>query len=135
MIVETKFRRLSPSEDLGYPLERLQIFSVQRGTGFIVTADGFYLDPEFLVLRGSRAFVEPAPAFGRPEDRDAQELREALVANGTFVRHGPLYEFQQHYVFQSSSLAASVIVGQTVNGPGEWRDFNGTKLAELYASA
>ena len=131
MIVEIKFRRLPPSGDLGYPLERLQLVSVRQGTDVSVTAAGFYLEPEFLVLRDSTAFVEPAPAFGRPEDRGARDLREALVADGTLVRHGPIYVFQQHYVFHSPSLAASVILARAASGPEEWRAQNLTKLVDL----
>ena len=129
-----EFKRLSSSE-LGYPLERLRFGSMQQGTGVIVMADGFYLDPEFLVLSGSQAFAEPAPALERPEDQDVRDLREALVADGTFVQEGPFYVFQQHYVFQSSSLAASVITGRAASGPEGWRDINGTKLADLCVPA
>lgn len=131
MIVEIKFRRLPPSGELGYPLERLALRSMRQGTDVIVTAEGFYLDPEFLVLSGSQAFVEPAPAFERPEDRGARDLREALVADGTLVQHGPFYVFQRHYVFHSPSLAASVILARAASGPEEWRAQNWTKLVDL----
>ena len=133
--MEIKFRRLPPSGDLGYPLERLRIRSGRQGSDTVVIAWGFHLDPEFVVLRGSYAFIETAPAFDRPEDRGARELRDALIADGTLAREDNVYVFQTDYVFQSSSLAASVILGQTVNGPGEWRDFNGTKLADLSVPA
>lgn len=129
--MEIKFRRLPPSGDLGYPLVRLQLHSGRQGTDVIVMAEGFYLEPEFLVLSGSQAFVEPAPAFERPEDRGARELREALVADGTLVRHGPIYVFQQHYVFHSPSLAASVILARAASGPEEWRTQDWTKLVDL----
>ena len=129
--MEIKFRRLPPSGDLGYPLERLQLRSMRQGTDVIVTAEGFYLDPEFLVLSGSQAFVEPAPAFERPEDRGARDLREALVADGTLVRLGPFYVFQRHYVFHSPSLAASVILARAASGPEEWRAQDWTKLVNL----
>lgn len=129
--MEIKFRRLPPSGDLGYPLERLQLRSMRQGTDIIVMAAGFHLEPEFLVLRGSEALVEPAPAFGRPEDRGARELREALVADGTLVQHGPIYVFQQHYVFHSPSLAASVILARAASGPEEWRAQDLTKLVDL----
>ena len=129
--MEIKFRRLPPSGELGYPLERLQLRSMRQGTDVIVTAEGFYLDPEFLVLSGSQAFVEPAPAFERPEDRGARDLREALVADGTLVRLGPFYVFQRHYVFHSPSLAASVILARAASGPEEWRAQDWTKLVNL----
>ena len=130
-MVEIKLRRLPPSGELGYPLELLEIVSVRQGTGVGVSARGFYLEPEFLVLSGSQALVDPAPAFSRPEDRGARDLREALVADGTLVQRGPIYVFRRHYVFHSPSLAASVILARAASGPEEWRVEDRTKLADL----
>ena len=130
-IVDIKFRRLPPSGELGYPLERLVLGSMRQGTDVIAEAAGFYLDPEFLVLRGSTAFVETAPAFGRPEDQGARELRDSLIADGVLVQHGPRYVFQSDYVFHSPSLAASVILARAASGPEEWRDSKWTKLVDL----
>ena len=129
--MEIKLRRLPPSGELGYPLERLQIDSTRQGTEVSVRAAGFYLEPEFLVLRGSEAFVEPAPAFERPEDRGARELREALIQNETLVRRGPRYVFASDYLFHSASLAASVILARAASGPEEWRAEDWTKLVDL----
>ena len=131
MIVEIKFRRLPPSGELGYPLERLEIDSTRQGTEVSVRAVGFLLEPEFLVLRGSEAFVEVAPAFDRPEDRGARELRASLIEDGTLVRHGPRYVFESDYVFHSPSLAASVILARAASGPEEWRAQDLTKLVDL----
>ena len=130
--MEIKLRRLPQSGELGYLLQRLEIGSMRQGTDVLVTAAGFHLDPEFLVLSGSQAFVEPAPAFDRPEDRGARELREALVEDGTLVQFGAArYVFQRDYVFHSPSLAASVILARAASGPEEWRDESGTKLVDL----
>lgn len=129
--MEIKLRRLPPSGELGYPLERLYLSSGRQGTVVVVNAEGFHLNPEFLVLSGSQAFVEAAPAFERPEDRGARELREALVADGTLVQHGPIYVFQQDYVFHSPSLAASVILARAASGPEEWRALDWIKLVDL----
>ncbi len=129
--MEIKLRRLPPSGDLGYPLERLFIRSVRQGSDTIVMAQGFHLNEEFLVLSGSEAFVETAPAFGRPEDRGARELRDALVADGTLVPKGDVYAFQVDYLFHSASLAASVILARAASGPEEWRDIDRTKLVDL----
>ncbi len=130
-IVDIKFRRLPPSGELGYPLVRLQIRSGRQGTDVIVTAKGFYLAPEFLVLRGSEAFAETAPAFGRPEDRGARDLRDSLIEDGTLVRRGAIYVFETDYLFHSPSLAASVILARAASGPEEWRDENWVKLVDL----
>ena len=129
--MEIKLRRLPPSGELGYPLRRLYLSSGRQGTHVVVNAEGFHLNPEFLVLSGSQAFVEAAPAFERPEDRGARELRDALVADGTLVQHGPIYVFQQDYVFHSPSLAASVILARAASGPEEWRARDWTKLVDL----
>ena len=129
--MEIKLRRLPPSGELGYPLVRFQISSARQGTDVVVNAAGFYLEPEFLVLSGSQAFVEPAPAFERPEDRGARELREALIADGTLVQIDSVYLFLRDYLFHSPSLAASVILARAASGPEEWRDGYGTKLVDL----
>ena len=132
MIVEIKFRRLPPSGELGYPLERLEIVSARQGTDVSVTAVGFYLEPEFLVLSGSQALVQAAPAFDRPEDRGARELRNSLIEDGTLLRSGEgRYVFLRDYVFHSPSLAASVILARAASGPEEWRNESGVKLVDL----
>lgn len=131
-----EFRSLSLSGEQGYPLERLKIRAQNRRRDeAVVIAWGFQLAPEFLVLRGSNAFVETAPASEWAGDDGARELREALIADGTLAPEDNVYSFQTDYVFQSSSLAASVILGRTASGPEEWRNINGMKLAELYVPA
>ena len=129
--MEIKLRRLPPSGELGYPLVRLHLESTRQGTDVSVRAAGFHLEPEFLVLSGSEAFLEPAPAFGRPEDQGARELRASLIEDGTLVRQGPRYVFESDYVFHSASLAASVILARAASGPEEWRDGTWTKLVDL----
>lgn len=131
--MEIKLRRLPPSGELGYPLVRLRITSTRQGTDVSVRAAGFHLGPEFLVLRDSEAFVEEAPAFERPEDRGARELRDSLIEDGTLVLRDSLYlyVFQRDYVFHSASLAASVILARAASGPEEWRDVNANKLVDL----
>ena len=131
--MEIKLRRLPPSGELGYPLVRLRITSTRQGTDVSVRATGFHLGSEFLVLRDSEAFIKEAPAFERPEDRGARDLRESLIEDGTLVlRDSPyLYVFQRDYVFHSASLAASVILARAASGPEEWRDASGTKLVDL----
>lgn len=131
--MEIKLRRLPPSGELGYPLVRLRITSTRQGTDVSVRAAGFHLGPEFLVLRDSEAFVEEAPAFERPEDRGARDLRDSLIEDGTLVLRDSLYlyVFQRDYVFHSASLAASVILARAASGPEEWRDVNANKLVDL----
>ena len=132
--MEIKLRRLSPSGELGYPLVRLRIDSSRYGVDVPVSADGIYLEPEFLVLCWSEVFVEPPPALECREDQGVRELRDSLIEDGTlFQRDACHYVFQRDYVFHSASLAASVILGRSVSGAEEWRDANGSKLADLLA--
>lgn len=124
---------LSQSGELGCVLEQLRIMTKPKGSEVIVVANGFYLEPEVLVLRDSEMFAYTAPEFEHPDMRDARVLRDSLIEDGTLVHHRVVYVFQRDYVFRSSSLAASVILGQPASGPDMWRDIWGTKLADLLA--
>ena len=131
-MVDFAFTRLQSAEKLGYPLARWSIRSGRQGSTAVVVAVALNLDPEFLVLRGSEAFVEISPAFRRDRDRSARELRNSLIDDGTLVLAGDVYVFQADYVFHSASLAASVILGRAASGPVEWRTTDGTRLSDLH---
>ena len=131
--MESKVKRSSPSGESGYPLVRLQLVAKPAGTDVIAVAYGFYVEPEFLVLRESRVPVSTAPEFEHPDARDARELRDSMIEDGTLVRHGVFYIFQRDYVFHSLSLAASVILGQPASGLDRWQNISGIKLADLLA--
>lgn len=132
--MDVAFRRLSQPGDLGYRLTKLEIDSWRRVGGVVVRAAGFYLEPEFLVLEESEAFVDTTRDFGRQDASDARSLRDSLIEDGTLVRRGSRYVFSRDYVFHSSSLAASVILGRPASGPDVWRRYRTTtKLADLLA--
>jgi len=128
--VEMKIRPAAPGE-LGYPVAQLTIRAKGRTRTEIVRAWGFDLSHGFLVLRGSEAFIATASKARDAAYAEVQELRDALVADETLRQEVDVYVFQTDYVFRSSSLAASVILGRTASGPDEWRDANGTSLADL----
>ena len=132
--MDITFRELPQPGDIGYPMTRLEIHMDGEGPkSVLVHAAGFYLDPEFLVLRKSQAFVEMEPGFEHPNDGGTQELRDLLIEDGTLVRRGAWYVFETDYVFATLSLAAGVVLGRPTSGFEEWRDINNTKLADLLA--
>ena len=58
---------------------------------------------------------------GKSEGNDnAKALLKELLSNGTLVRNGNCYRFQQDHEFNSTSLAAKVIVGSPRSGPESW---------------
>lgn len=128
--MEMKIRSTVPGE-LGHPLARLAIRAKGRTRIEIVGAWGFDLSHGFLVLRGSEAFIATASKARDAAYAEVRELRDALVADEILRQEVDVYVFQTDYVFRSSSLAASVILGRTASGPNEWRDENGTTLADL----
>ena len=128
--MEMKIRPTVPGE-LGYPVSQLTIRAKGRTRIEIVRAWGFDLGHGFLVLRGSEAFIATAAKTRAAAYAEVQELREALVTDEILRQEVDVYVFQTDYVFQSSSLAASVILGRNASGPDEWRDENGAALADL----
>lgn len=131
-LVDVAFRRLSPWEEAGYRLKRLEIVLITKEPRIGVRAFGLHLDPEFLVLAESQVLAETEEVFALPEGSEARELFDSLIEDGTLVPHGSRrYEFIHDYVFRSPSLAASIVLGRVVSEPGEWRDGNGTALADL----
>ena len=133
MEIKVKVEDLEQSGELGFPVVRLRLRRPSLYSNAVVATEGFYLNPGVLVLRDSEAFVETAPAFGEADGWEAFSLREALIADGTLAPHANVYAFQCDYVFHSASLAASVVLGRSVNGADEWRDVNGSTLADLLA--
>ena len=133
--METTYRAIGGGEPLQYELQRLWLRSGREGSDAVVVAYGFSLrGKEFLVLRGSEAFVEEGVAFALaagPADASTKRAREILIADGTLRREGRLYEFTRDVVFNSPSLAAGVVLGRRASGNEEWRDAEGTKLKDL----
>jgi hypothetical protein len=59
-----------------------------------------------------------------------RELRMELIAQGVMVRDGECYRLTQDYVFSSPSLAAGILLGNSVNGLTAWKTASGKALKE-----
>lgn len=94
-----------PSE----PEFRLPIRSMQE-------ARGRRCDGGFLVSAGSMAGLDDWPSLTTPQLRHRRNLRGSLglVPSGGYLR------LTRDALFESSSQAAAVMVGHSVNGPDQW---------------
>ncbi len=93
-----------------------------RGTGYD-RSDGF------LVRKGSTARKKVTPSIGI----GVLQLREELLADGTFSSDAAHLTLTKSYRFNSPSQAAAVLLGRTANGRTEWRDKSGRTLSEIQA--
>ena len=83
----------------------------------------------FVVLKGSTAVSkERAGAHKWPA---SIAIRNKLIAEGTLVPNGDLYEFTKDVEFTSPSAAATVIEGGSANGLTSWKTKDGKSLKEL----
>jgi hypothetical protein len=88
------------------------------------TADGF------VVFRGSQAVLDERPS-ARQRYPVVLTIRRQLIADGTLVSNGKLFEFTKDKEFSSSSAAAAVIHGGSANGLIAWKTESGMTLKEL----
>lgn len=77
----------------------------------------------FVVHKGSEISGDTVQSFQKYYLK-AYELRNELIAGGT-IQNGI---FIQDYIFDSISLAASVVIGRTANGYLEWKDDLGSSF-------
>ena len=83
---------------------------------------------EWVVKAGSTARLVPAGAI----PAGAQKRRDALLASGVLNATQTHLIFTTDYAFDSSSMAAAVVSGQSVSGPKAWA-INGTTYADWEA--
>ena len=89
--------------------------NLPRGGGQALGMNG---DESFVVLAGSAA---TGKWTSKSEGNDkAKALLAELLSNGSLVRNGNCYRFKQDHEFNSTSLAAKVIVGGPRSGPESW---------------
>ena len=112
-------------------LTRLTLDSSRQGTGTRVHAEGFDLGDVFLVLTGSQALIEEAPALVEERDAWIRELREALIEDGVLEQEGEVYVFQRDCAFSAPARATSAILARSASGHQEWEDESGIKLRDL----
>jgi len=99
-----------------------------KGKG--VVANGYESTQGFVVVAGSQAVLTEMPSM-KQHIRGPYDIRQDLIANGVLAKKSTYYEFSQTYVFTSPSTAAAVVLGQSVNGRGKWKDDQGRTLKEL----
>ncbi|GAA4498103.1 DUF4357 domain-containing protein [Pseudaeromonas paramecii] len=80
--------------------------------------------PGFMLLAGSTLVAEQADSL-----REAViELRLSLQAKGLLVTEAPGYRLTEDYLFNSPSLAASLVAGNNRSGLDAWRNDAGFSL-------
>ena len=121
------------NQDIVQSVIRLHMDSV-LGEIFLELALGeTRLEPDqglFFVFAGSQ-MVKNAKILKDGYER-IQKKREDLIKSGIREEQDQLYVFKQNYAFSSPSLAASVLLGENVNGQIYWRDYRGKTFKELH---
>ena len=96
-------------------------------------AEGYVTSNEgFAVKKGGVASRETAPAS---ESFSFMRTREHLIKSDVLREDGDVYRFQQNFEFNSSSEAASVVLGRNANGRDQWKDKDGKTLKDNQAPA
>jgi hypothetical protein len=113
------FRRIS-WEDSSSPVLTLRGKSItararETATGFVVEAGS-----------GCVGDADLAPKYADY----MSELRGELIRQGVMVRDGGRYRLAQDYAFSSPSLAAGILMGNSVNGLTAWKTASGKALKE-----
>ena len=123
---------------LGYSLlgASHEVEAEARQSGISVTcsgpdanAQGVYSESGLLVLRGSLARKQYAPAF---EGHNYLKLRTQMVESGILQSSDDRrYIFTQDHLFSSPSAAAAIVLARSANGLTEWSIRDGKTLKEL----
>ena len=82
--------------------------------------------PGFMVLSGSTLIAGQADSLRGP----VIALRDELLAKGVVVAEGEGYRFTQDQLFNSPSLAASLVAGNNRSGLDAWSNPQGFTLKE-----
>jgi hypothetical protein len=102
-----------------------------RLTGPDASATGDETSEGFLVQAGSTARRIATPST----PTTAVDLRAQLLQAGILVAEGESLRFASDYVFNSPSLAASVILSRSANGREEWEDADGKTLRQIQSES
>jgi hypothetical protein len=92
-----------------------------------LSAFGFVVGDQFVVLAGSQSPKEPAPSI----PRYTQRMRETLLSEGVFVEENGCYRMARDYTFPSPSSAAGALLARSANGRDEWTDDKGRTLNDI----
>lgn len=82
---------------------------------------------KILVLEGSEALIEEQPSL----QEGLKAKRAELLRNGDLIEERGRLVFCKDIEFNSSSMAAGVIAGFSINGRLAWKDSHGKSLKEL----
>ncbi len=91
-----------------------------------IEAEGLLDDAGFIVRKGSRARKVARSAIASYKHAD----RDELILGGVLKEAAGEYRFTQDFLFTSSSAAASVISGTSMNGRVSWKLADGMTLKE-----
>ncbi|WP_053405214.1 GIY-YIG nuclease family protein [Persicobacter sp. CCB-QB2] len=95
--------------------------------GKIADAKGEYQEDGFVVYKHSLAAKELKPSAGDP----LRNQRSKLIADKILIEKGDSYEFQEDFLFNSPSAAASQVLGRSANGWRNWRDHHNLTLDQV----
>lgn len=88
-------------------------------------------EDKYIVLKGSTAVIENRPSASE----SIIKMRNILESKGIIKRNlnNNLYIFQEDYIFNSPSFAASAISGGNENGRRQWKykDMNLNQIEEM----
>ncbi len=102
------------------------IFYLRAARG--ADASGMLVTDGFVVVSGSSAAKEIAPAFAK---HNYINLRSRLIDSGILSDQGDHLKFEQDFLFSTPSAAAAIIMGTSANGLKEWKTNSGQMLKNI----
>ncbi len=98
-----------------------------------ITAYGSETSQGFVVFRSSKC-VDQTSSSLYEQSRSVYDLRESLLDKGVLFRRDGVLHFTQDYSFECPTTAASVVLGEPVNGRAVWSAPDGRSLREVEES-
>lgn len=83
-------------------------------------------EDKYIVLKGSTAVIENRPSI----QAAIEKMRDRLIEKGVMKQQGEFYYFEEDYIFNSPSSAASAISGGSENGRRVWQ-YKGKNLNQI----
>ena len=99
---------------------------ILKGRG--AEAKGRYTNEGFVVLAGAKVAKVVTPSFAS----NPPKIRQQLLMDGLLIDRGEWLELREDHLFSSPSLAAAIVVGNSMNGWISWKSTQGKTLDELY---
>jgi len=95
-----------------------------------IIATGHDTPQGFVVQKGSHAAKKHVPSLTQHFPR-VTRLRDELLQLNVLVPEGPDLRLTQDFIFNSPSMASSIVLGRPSNGRIEWKTSDGETLKEL----